>query len=260
MEESSLQPWHLFTFFFLAFQAVVIYLRHILLTTIAAVAFGAVTEVTSRYLFVWGRSDGKVSSIIIEGQKSVEEKEEVSSDEELEEAYANIEVNFDESETEEEEEELLASAGNNGGKKETGKYFGQTSLDFQNRNEEDDFANEDQSKGLSLQIAEESDFTNSMDVPELEMFSPDILDEEEDDYEPHPTLQEVTVSQGKSFLLDFEPLLIAGEKEEGASKVEPEEIDIDLTDPAVEAAATKIQSVFKGFRARKNLQQKSLQL
>merc|ERR1712212_105149 len=73
-----------------------------------------------------------------------------------------------------------------------------------------------------------------------------------------PTPQEVTVSQGKSFLLDFEPLLIAGEKEEGASKVEPEEIDIDLTDPAVEAAATKIQSVFKGFRARKNLQQKSL--
>ena len=52
MEESSLQPWHLFTFFFLAFQAVVIYLRHLLLTTIAAVAFGAVTEVTSRYLLL----------------------------------------------------------------------------------------------------------------------------------------------------------------------------------------------------------------
>ena len=49
MEDSSLQPWHLFTFYFLAFQAVVIYLRHLLLTTIAAVAFGAVTEVTSRY-------------------------------------------------------------------------------------------------------------------------------------------------------------------------------------------------------------------
>ena len=43
--------------------------------------------------------------------------------------------------------------------------------------------------------------------------------------------------------------------EEGGDK-----IDIDLTDPAVEAAATKIQSVFKGFRARKSLQQKSLQL
>ena len=49
MEESSLQPWHLFTLLFLAFQALATYLRHILLTTIAAVAFGAATEVTSRY-------------------------------------------------------------------------------------------------------------------------------------------------------------------------------------------------------------------
>lgn len=31
------------------------------------------------------------------------------------------------------------------------------------------------------------------------------------------------------------------------------EIDIDLTDPAVEAAATKIQSAFKGFKIRKNI-------
>jgi len=31
------------------------------------------------------------------------------------------------------------------------------------------------------------------------------------------------------------------------------EIDIDLTDPAVEAAATKIQSAFKGFRTRKKM-------
>ena len=41
---------------------------------------------------------------------------------------------------------------------------------------------------------------------------------------------------------------------------EEEEVDIDLTDPALEAAATKIQSVFKGFRARKSMQQKSLQM
>merc|ERR1712212_361828 len=143
----------------------------------------------------------------------------------------------------------------NGRKKETerGQYFSQTALNFQNTNGEDDFANKHHGKGLALQIVEESDIANSMDVPELEMYSPDILDEEEDDYEPHPTLQEVTVSQGKSFLLDFEPdELMAG----GA---DIEEIDIDLTDPAVEAAATKIQSVFKGFRARKSLQQKSLQ-
>ena len=140
-------------------------------------------------------------------------------------------------------------------KETAGKYFGQTSLNCQNIDGEDVIENKDHNiKGLSLQIVEESDFANSMDVPELEMYSPDILDEEEDDYEPHPTLQEVTVSQGKSFLLDFEPdELMAG----GA---DIEEIDIDLTDPAVEAAATKIQSVFKGFRARKSLQQKSLQL
>merc|ERR1712179_368294 len=31
------------------------------------------------------------------------------------------------------------------------------------------------------------------------------------------------------------------------------EIDIDLTDPAVEAAATKIQSAFKGFKIRKKI-------
>merc|ERR1712192_375407 len=54
---------------------------------------------------------------IREGEKTVEEKDEVSSgEEELEEAYANIEVNFDESETEE-EEESLASVANNGGKR-----------------------------------------------------------------------------------------------------------------------------------------------
>ena len=29
--------------------------------------------------------------------------------------------------------------------------------------------------------------------------------------------------------------------------------DIDMADPAVEAAATKIQSAFKGYKTRKNL-------
>ena len=166
-------------------------------------------------------------------------------------------MNFDESETEEEEEEEdLPTDASTGKKEKNGKYYNcQTSLNCPNTIGEDDFENMDHHnmKGLSLQIDEQSDFANSIDVPELEMYSPDILDEEEDDYEPHPTLQEVTVSQGKSFLLDFEPVELL--MEEGGDK-----IDIDLTDPAVEAAATKIQSVFKGFRARKSLQQKSLQL
>merc|ERR1719336_3638071 len=34
-----------------------------------------------------------------------------------------------------------------------------------------------------------------------------------------------------------------------------EEIDIDLQDPAVEAAATKIQSAFKGYKTRRKLKE-----
>jgi len=46
-------------------------------------------------------------------------------------------------------------------------------------------------------------------------------------------------------------------KEAGVTKTEEvtEIIDIDLTDPAVEAAATKIQSAFKGFKTRKKISQ-----
>ena len=217
---------------------------------------------------MWGRSEAKGASLIIEKRKTVEEKEEVSSDEELEEAYANLEVNFDESETEEEEEQEVpqASAAIIANNDVNQIYASQSSLNFPNTTTEGAFASKDKvpRKGLSLQIMDpEADFANSVDVPELEMYSPDILDAEEDDYEPQPTLEEVTVSQGKSFLLDFEPLLVqggGGHVDEAVVEEEEEEVDIDLTDPALEAAATKIQSVFKGFRARKSMQQKSLQM
>ena len=36
---------------------------------------------------------------------------------------------------------------------------------------------------------------------------------------------------------------------------EEEDVNIDLDDPTVKAAATKIQSVFKGFRTRKSILQ-----
>ena len=217
---------------------------------------------------MWGRSEAKGASLIIEKRKTVEEKEEVSSDEELEEAYANLEVNFDESETEEEEEEQevpQASAAIIANNDVNQIYASQSSLNFPNTTTENMFASKVPRKGLSLQILDpEAEFANSVDVPELEMYSPDILDAEEDDYEPQPTLEEVTVSQGKSFLLDFEPLLVQGGgghvDEAVVEEEEEEEVDIDLTDPALEAAATKIQSVFKGFRARKSMQQKSLQM
>ena len=49
-----------------------------------------------------------------------------------------------------------------------------------------------------------------------------------------------------------------GEKEgeEKQEKTEGEEIDIDLNDPEVEKAATKIQAGFKGYKTRQELAQK----
>merc|ERR1719266_2935976 len=45
------------------------------------------------------------------------------------------------------------------------------------------------------------------------------------------------------------------EKKEDIEEQKGEEIDIDLTDPEVEAAATKIQAGFKGHKARKEVSQ-----
>merc|ERR1712037_298642 len=46
-------------------------------------------------------------------------------------------------------------------------------------------------------------------------------------------------------------------KEEEKEEEEEEVVDIDLTDPDVEAAATKIQAGFKGHKTRKEMKSKS---
>ena len=172
---------------------------------------------------------------------------EASSDEELEEAYANIEVNFDESETEEEEEYEVPT-----------KDFVDQVEDFEMRPTcqegpvGTDFLMEHPSK-YPLKNLCHGEFAESTEVPELEGCGLDIL-EDEDDYVPHPSLllEEVPVSHGKSYLLDLDAL-VPPVGEVPPSLTPTPSPDIDLEDPAVVAAATKIQSVFKGFQARKNL-------
>ena len=95
----SFQPWQIFTLLFGISAAIIRYFSSFLMTVIVSVAFGGLTEVVSKYLYVWKSSGCK-------GEK-LEQKFKLSTviddetDEELEEKYANIEVNFDESETRE---------------------------------------------------------------------------------------------------------------------------------------------------------------
>ena len=182
---------------------------------------------------------------------------EPSSDEELEEAYANIEVNFDESETEEEEEYEVPT-----------KDFADKVAGFEMRPTCQEGPHDidilmDHPPKYPFKNPCYGDFAESTDVPELEECGMDILDDE-DDYVPHPSLhlEEVPVSHGKSYLLDLDALGPAvGENTPSIPGHPPPVVDhhyhgppdIDLEDPAVVAAATKIQSVFKGFQARKNL-------
>ena len=148
---------------------------------------------------------------------------EEDTDEELEERYANIEVNFDESETEEDD------------------YVPRTI----------------KLREMEKEVVEEQS---------EEEFPDEFLLYETREYEEVP----VTVSRGKSFIQDdIDTDTVSGNKLDNshwhwsghyhntniAGLNEEEEVNIDLDDPTVKAAATKIQSVFKGFRTRKSILQ-----
>ena len=147
---------------------------------------------------------------------------EEDTDEELEERYANIEVNFDESETEEDD------------------YVPRTI----------------KLREMEKEVVEEQS---------EEEFPDEFLLYETREYEEVP----VTVSRGKSFIQDdidtdtvsgnnsWRTLTSTGQDQLNTdiAGLQEEEVNIDLDDPTVKAAATKIQSVFKGFRTRKSILQ-----
>jgi len=166
-------------------------------------------EVVSKYLYVWTSEETKSET----EWKRLED----DTDEELDEKYANIEVNFDESET-----------------------------------EEDDYV--PRSARSSMRRSPER-----AELEDLREVSEDFPDEfliyETREYEDVP----ISVSKGKSFIQDD---FIQPSPESNLEEIDLRDLDtmdttdeIDMTDPAVKAAATKIQSVFKGFKTRKTMLQ-----
>merc|ERR1711892_702290 len=226
----SLQPWQLFTLLFGVCCTIVRYFNSFLMTIIVCVAFGGVAEVVSKYLYVWKKptyeivrkeQTSKVSSTRLDDE----------TDEELEEEYANIEVNFDESETEEED------------------YVPEQTKDVSEHNLDNQIINVTEEEIAGEQSVE---YNDGFDNQNLDNSNNDIhkdyFDESElyeDDLFLGDTKYtgDIPVSRGKSFIQD--------------TYIETDtkkDIDINLTDPAVMAAAVKIQSVFKGFRVRRNAQ------
>jgi len=146
-----------------------------------------------------------------------------SSDEELEAEYANREVNLEESESEEENggyEFQRGGGGSSGGTQQNGASY-------------------ETKRGISPEINDSS---------------------------PEEGPQEHLSSEGSDSPVKFSPVHqgeavskgVEGTKalldDSSSAKHSNSEIDdIDLTDPQLEVAATKIQSVFKGFQARKKM-------
>ena len=95
-------PWQIFTLLFGTSCTIIKYFNSFLMTIIICVAFGGLAEVVAKFLFVWKKPSSKLSSPEKKPSSYIRILED-DTDEELEEKYANLEVNFDESETEEEE-------------------------------------------------------------------------------------------------------------------------------------------------------------
>lgn len=92
------------------------------------------------------------------------------------------------------------------------------------------------------------------------IYAPDSSDDDEELQEEYAN-REVDFNESESEEEEFVPKRIntkISDSDTDSSKEEKEEIDIDLTDPKVQEAAAKIQTVFKGFQVRKKIQKGGL--
>merc|ERR1712198_253105 len=205
----NLTPWQIFTVIFLVFYWVLKNINSILVTVIISVIYGGFMEVVSKYLYVWAREE-----VVEENWKSERSLTDEESDEELEEKYANIEVNLDDSETEEED-------------------YVPWSVKSSSRSVEDDSLNEERPLMQSEYILEKNeDEINECDFPDEFLL-----------YENSLKGENISGSNRKK------QIFVEADIDVNQDMVS----DIDMEDPAVLAAATKIQSVFKGFKTRKNI-------
>ena len=116
---------------------------------------------------------------------------------------------------------------------------------------DDDKTNDEADKAVK---ADENEIDIDLDDPEVEAAATKI----QAGFKGHKARKQVKElqSEKKEEEKDDKTEEGIGEKKEGDhEEKKEEEIDIDLTDPDVEAAATKIQAGFKGHKARKEVSQ-----
>jgi len=179
-----------------------------------------------------------------------------SSDDELEEEYAKREVNLDESESEEDEYEYRSGRDYHQKGGENEDDFGASAVG----NAPTDGSAPASTQAQSLVNVVESLGSDGA-VAAVDQFAKGDIEEIggiEDDRTTYSTGGAVVDNKhsvggdggvGGGALAAKEAL--GGNSSH--SKDDSEEIDVDLSDPQLELAATKIQSVFKGFQARKRM-------